>query len=228
MGPRNSQVGQVSFQSLRKQNGVNILLIVHHLTCCQPLRSHYCENQTCKLWKETWPTWEFLGPIVHGPMLAFLPMSRVLPLFHCSLSFHKWGALLNWSGWVWGPWDLRISVDRPPSDLLPTASVPLLWEPKVCFHLYLQKNSKMTIIIIIQLPFKNFRLHNQESRLWCRQGSHLSVERVPAASWLGTRFQVSHGYFMKYYMMGLLQMPNIMSSIEADRLICWKLDILSH
>ena len=100
--------------------------------------------------------------------------------------------------------------------------------PKVCFHLYLQKNSKMTIIIIIQLPFKNFRLHNQESRLWCRQGSHLSVERVPAASWLGTRFQVSHGYFMKYYMMGLLQMPNIMSSIEADRLICWKLDILSH
>ena len=93
----------------RKQNRVNILLIVHHLTCCQPLRSHYCKNQTCKLWKETWPTWEFLGPIVHGPMLAFLPMSRVLPLFHCSLSFHKWGALLNWSGWVWGPWDLRIS-----------------------------------------------------------------------------------------------------------------------
>ena len=120
------------------------------------------------------------------------------------------------------------SVDRPPSDLLPTASVLLLWEPKVCFHLYLQKNSKMTIIIIIQLPFKIFWLHNQESRLWCRQGSHLSVERVPAASWLGTRFQVSHGYFMKYYMMGLLQMPNIMSSIEADRLICWKLDILSH
>ena len=99
---------------------------------------------------------------------------------------------------------------------------------QVCFHLYLQKNSKMTIIIIIQLPFKIFWLHNQESRLWCRQGSHLSVERVPAASWLGTRFQVSHGYFMKYYMMGLLQMPNIMSSIEADRLICWKLDILSH
>ena len=91
------------------KNRINILLIVHHLTCCQPLRSHYCENQTCKLWKETWPTWEFLGPIVHGPMLAFLPMSRVLPLFHCSLSFHKWGALLNWSGWVWGPWDLRIS-----------------------------------------------------------------------------------------------------------------------
>ena len=92
-----------------KQNRINLLLIVHHLTCCKPLRSHYCENQTCKLWKETWPTWEFLGPIIHGPVLAFLPMSRVLPLFHCSLSFHKWGALLNWSGWVWGPWDLWIS-----------------------------------------------------------------------------------------------------------------------
>ena len=27
-----------------KHNRVNILLIVHHLNCCQPLRSHYCEN----------------------------------------------------------------------------------------------------------------------------------------------------------------------------------------
>ena len=29
----------------RKTNQVNILLIVHQITCCQPLRSHFCENQ---------------------------------------------------------------------------------------------------------------------------------------------------------------------------------------
>ena len=204
--------------------------------------SHYCENHTCKLWKETWPTWERLGPIVHGPCwlssnvqsapsipllpqlsqvggtielfgvgwgamgstdftqllsllsiaqrlewrgqtqkdsgsnpgkvkfstykrktkpdqhsvdrppsyllptasvpllwepyvqtlkgdltnlrtsgahsswahAGFPPMSRVLPLYHCSPSFHKWGALLNCSGWVWGPWDLPISPNFYP------------------------------------------------------------------------------------------------------------------
>ena len=32
---------------------------------------------------------------------------------------------------------------------------------------------------------------------------------------------VSQIYFMKDYMMGPLQMPKIMSSYEADRLLCW-------
>ena len=38
---------------------------------------------------------------------------------------------------------------------------------------------------------------------------------------------VSHVYFMKYSMMGLLHMPNIMSSIEADPFSTYQ-DILSH
>ena len=41
------------------------------------------------------------------------------------------------------------------------------------------------------------------------------------------KFQVSHVYFMKYSMMGLLHMPNIMSSIEADPYSTYH-DILSH
>ena len=32
---------------------------------------------------------------------GFPPMSRVLPLYQLLPSFHKWWALLNWSGWVW-------------------------------------------------------------------------------------------------------------------------------
>ena len=34
------------------------------------------------------------------------------------------------------------------------------------------------------------------------------------------QFQFSQIYFMKDYMMGPLQMPKIMSSYEADRLLC--------
>ena len=45
---------------------------------------------------------------------GFPPMSRVLPLYHYPPSFHKWGALLNCSGWVWGPWDLPISPNFYP------------------------------------------------------------------------------------------------------------------
>ena len=32
----------------RKTKAINILLIILHLNCCQPLRSHYCVNLSCR------------------------------------------------------------------------------------------------------------------------------------------------------------------------------------
>ena len=58
-----------------------------------------------------------------------------------------------------------------------------------------------------------------------------STHRCLSLTWLwrGVRsdaqFQFSQIYFMKDYMMGLLQMPKIMSSNEADRLFMLKLNI---
>ena len=40
--------------------------------------------------RRLWPTWELLGPSIPGPILAFFPMSRVLPSMPLLPSFHKW------------------------------------------------------------------------------------------------------------------------------------------
>ena len=78
VSPRRKTISQIGFlhspyfaqmfncwqnKNKRKQNQINILLIVHHLTCCQPLRSHYCENQMTKLGKQNfWLIFLFYPP----------------------------------------------------------------------------------------------------------------------------------------------------------------------
>ena len=57
--------------------------------------------------------------------------------------------------------------------------------------------------------------------------SDTSANYATTSANIKKKFQVSHVYFMKYSMMGLLHMPNIMSSIEADPYSTYH-DILSH
>ena len=53
--------------------------------------STYCELTVQTPW-ETWPNWMLRGPCLHGPMsVAFFPLSRVLPLFHCPMALTGWG-----------------------------------------------------------------------------------------------------------------------------------------
>ena len=90
---RRIESSKVKFSTYERQTDqINILLVFHHLNCCQPLRSHYCENHTCKLWEETLTNLRTSGAQYSWAHSGFLfPMSRVLPSIPLLPSFHKWG-----------------------------------------------------------------------------------------------------------------------------------------
>ena len=62
---------------------------------------------------------------------------------------------------------------------------------------------------------------------YCEFDTMMMCNRTLVVIVASFKFQVSHVYFMKYSMMGLLHMPNIMSSIEADPYSTYH-DILSY
>ena len=62
---------------------------------------------------------------------------------------------------------------------------------------------------------------------YCEFDTMMMCNRTLVVIVASFKFQVSHVYFMKYSMMGLLHMPNIMGSIEADLYSTYQ-DILSH
>ena len=69
----------------------------HHLNCCQPLRSHYCVNQTCKLWEETLTNLRISGAHYSWAHSGSLfPKSSVTPSITLLPSFHKW-----WHYWTY-------------------------------------------------------------------------------------------------------------------------------
>ena len=66
---RRIESSKVKFSTYERQTDqINILLVFHHLNCCQPLRSHYCENQTLQTLKRRLDQPEnFWGLVFLGP-----------------------------------------------------------------------------------------------------------------------------------------------------------------
>ena len=79
----------------RKTNRINILLIVHHLLVANRFGPTIVRTKRANSERRLDQPVNFWGPVLLGPLWLSFQCPECSLYTDCSLSFNKWGALLN-------------------------------------------------------------------------------------------------------------------------------------